>query len=65
MVEGAGELKLDMGVLQEGPVGPWLCVSSVWARCNKAFHTKGHWESRKEEEKREWKMETAYLTLPW
>lgn len=29
MVEGAGELKLDMGVLQERLVGPWLCVSSV------------------------------------
>lgn len=45
MVEGAGELKLDMGVLQEGLVGPWHHMGSA-QQCTS--HWEGQWESGKE-----------------
>lgn len=45
MVEGAGELKLDMGVLQGGLVGPWHRMSPT-QQCTS--HWEGQWESGKE-----------------
>lgn len=61
MVEGAGELKLDMGVLQGGLVGP----CPAWAQHNNAFHTEKVIENVERNGEWEWKMEMAYLTLPW
>lgn len=45
MVEGDEELKLDMGVLQGGLVGPWHCMSPAQQYTS---HWEGQWESGEE-----------------
>lgn len=61
MVEGAGELKLDMGFYEER----WLVSGTVGAQPNNARHTEKGNEKAYRKKGWDWKMGMAYLTLPW